>query len=61
MSKTEKPFDAVALMRRLRDEIDRDVEHMTEEQRREYVHSRAERFWAQLAEKESRAGVDMDK
>ena len=53
MSRTEKPFDAVALMRRLRDEIDRDVEHMTEEQRREYIRARADRFRAWLVGRES--------
>jgi hypothetical protein len=30
-------LDAVALMRSLRDEIDRTVEHMTVEERREYI------------------------
>jgi len=53
MSKIEKPFDAVALMRTLRDEIDRDVEHMTEEQRREYIRARADRFRTWLAGRES--------
>jgi FixJ family two-component response regulator len=53
----EKPFDSVRLMRELRDQIDRDVQNMTEEQRDEYIRRRAQRFWTQLAEKEQRAGV----
>lgn len=49
-------FDCVRLMRELRDEIDRDVEHMTKEQRREYIRARAERFRAWAAERESERG-----
>jgi|GEM_PF-5141826 len=57
MTNAELPIDAVSLMRRLRGQIDRDVQNMTEEQRDEYIRDRAERFWTQLAEKEHRAGV----
>jgi hypothetical protein len=57
MQKPEKPFDSVRLMRELRDQIDRDVQDMSEEQRDEYIRRRAERFWTQLAEKEQRTGV----
>ena len=57
MPKPEKPFDSVRLMRELRDQIDRDVQNMTEEQRDEYIRRRAERFWIQLSEKEQRTGV----
>lgn len=49
----EKPFDCVRMMRELRDRIDRDVEHMTDEQRREYIRERADQFRALLAETES--------
>ena len=37
MANDEVQIDAVALMRRLRDEIDRTVENMTAEERREYI------------------------
>jgi gamma-glutamylcysteine synthetase len=37
MANDELQIDAVGLMRRLRDEIDRTVENMTEEERREYI------------------------
>ena len=37
MANREQRVDAVGLMRSLRDEIDRTVENMTDEQRREYV------------------------
>jgi hypothetical protein len=57
MQKPEKSFDSVRLMRELRDQIDRDVQNMTEEQRDEYIRRRAERFWTRLAEKEQRTGV----
>ena len=57
MSKPEKPFDCVRLMRELRDQIDRDVQNMTPEQRDEYIRRGAEQFWAQLAERQQRAGV----
>ena len=51
---TDKPFDCVRLMRQLRDQIDHDVQDMTEDQRREYIRRRAERFWAYLAKQERR-------
>jgi hypothetical protein len=57
MPKPEKPFDSVRLMRELRDQIDRDVQDLTEEQRDEYIRRRAERFWTRLAEKEQGTGV----
>jgi hypothetical protein len=57
MQKPEKPFDSVRLMRKLRDQIDRDVQNLTEEERGEYIRRRAERFWTELAEKERRTGV----
>ena len=37
MANDELQIDAVALMRSLRDEIDRAVENMTEEERRDYI------------------------
>lgn len=37
MADSELQIDAVGLMRSLRDEIDRTVENMTEEERREYI------------------------
>jgi hypothetical protein len=49
MADSDLQIDAVALMRKLRDQIDRDVENLTEEQRREYIRFRAERFWRELA------------
>jgi len=57
MPKPEKPFDCVRLMRELRDQIDRDVQDMTAEQRDEYIRRGAEQFWNRLAEKEQRGGV----
>ncbi|HEX8906680.1 MAG TPA: hypothetical protein VF771_17650 [Longimicrobiaceae bacterium] len=48
MAKTEKEFDAVRLMRSLREEIDREVERLTPEQRREYIRRRADRVRAEL-------------
>jgi hypothetical protein len=48
MAKTEKPFDAVGLMRRLREEIDREVENMSADQRRDYIRRRAERVRSEL-------------
>ena len=57
MPMIDKPFDCVRLMRQLRDQIDRDVQDMTEEQRREYIRRRAERYWAYLAEKDQHAGT----
>jgi hypothetical protein len=47
--KSEKAFDCVRLMRELRDEINRDVEPMTPEQRLEYIHERANRVRKDLA------------
>jgi hypothetical protein len=41
--KSEKAFDCVRLMRELRDEINREVEPMTPEQRLEYIRERASR------------------
>ncbi|HVG43612.1 MAG TPA: hypothetical protein VM890_02745 [Longimicrobium sp.] len=57
MANDELQIDAVGLMRRLRDQIDRDVQNMTEEQRDAYIRRRAERFWTQVAEKEQGTGV----
>ena len=57
MANDEMQIDAVGLMRELRDQIDRDVQNMTEEQRDEYIRLRAERLWTRLAEKEQRIGV----
>ena len=37
MANDELQIDAVALMRSLRDEINRAVENMTEEERRDYI------------------------
>ena len=37
MANDELQIDAVGLMRKLRDDIDRTVENMTEEERREYI------------------------
>lgn len=48
MAKTDKPFDAVRLMRSLREEIDREVEHMSADQRRDYIRRRAERVRREL-------------
>ncbi|MFL5384954.1 MAG: hypothetical protein ACJ8GN_20740 [Longimicrobiaceae bacterium] len=61
MANEELQIDAVALMRSLRDQIDRDVQNMAEEQRSEYIRRGAEQFWAQLAEKEQRAGVTVSR
>jgi len=47
--KSEKAFDCVRLMRELRDEINRDVEPMTPEQRLEYIRERANRVRKDLA------------
>lgn len=43
MTTREKTFDAVALMRSLRDEIDREVASLPPDQRARYVRERAER------------------
>lgn len=45
----DKTFDCVRLMRELRDQINRDVETMTPEQRVEYIRGRAERVRKDLA------------
>jgi len=45
------------MMRELREQIDREVQNMTEEQRDEYIRRRAERFWTRPAEKEQRTWV----
>jgi hypothetical protein len=47
--KSDKAFDCVRLMRELRDEINREVEPMTSEQRIEYIRRRAERVRKDLA------------
>jgi hypothetical protein len=47
--KDEKTFDCVRLMRELRDEINREVEVMTPEQRVAYIRNRAERVRRDLA------------
>jgi hypothetical protein len=47
--KSEKAFDCVRLMRELRDEINREVEPMTPEQRLEYIRERANRVRKDLA------------
>ena len=41
MADSELQIDAVGLMRSLRDEIDRTVENMTAEERREYIRQSA--------------------
>jgi hypothetical protein len=46
---SEKSFDCVRLMRELRDEINREVEGMTPEQRVDYIRNRAERVRRDLA------------
>lgn len=46
---SEKTFDCVRLMRELRDQINRDVEALTPEQRVEYIRRRAERVRHDLA------------
>jgi hypothetical protein len=46
---SEKTFDCVRLMRELRDEINRDIEALTPEQRVEYIRVRAERVRQDLA------------
>lgn len=38
---TTKSFDAVKLMRELRDKLSQDMEHMTPEERLKYVHDKA--------------------
>ena len=43
MAKTEKPFDSVRMMREIRDRLDREMEHMTSEERIAYINGRAER------------------
>jgi hypothetical protein len=49
--KPEKEFDAVRLMREIRERIDREVRDMTEEQRDEYIRTHAERFRNRSAER----------
>jgi uncharacterized protein (DUF2164 family) len=44
----EKAFDCVRLMRELRDELTREVESMTAEQRLEFIRERADRVWKNL-------------
>jgi hypothetical protein len=46
---TEKSFDCVRLMRELRDEINREVEPMTSEQRVRYIRNRADQVRQDLA------------
>lgn len=43
-TKIEKKFDAVKMMRDIRDKIDRELEAMTPEQRKEYYKKRREQF-----------------
>jgi hypothetical protein len=47
-AKSEKDFNAVRLMRDLRAEIDRKVERMEPEERREYIRRRADRVRMEL-------------
>jgi hypothetical protein len=47
--KAEKEFDAVRLMRELRDEINREVEPMTPEERLAYIRQRADRVRKELS------------
>jgi hypothetical protein len=47
--KSEKAFDSVRLMRELRDEINRDVEAMTPEERLAYIRQRADRVRNELS------------
>jgi hypothetical protein len=45
----EKEFDSVRMMRELRDEINRDVERMTPEERLAYIRQRADRVRKELS------------
>jgi hypothetical protein len=47
--KAEKEFDSVRMMRELRDEINRDVERMTPEERLAYIRQRADRVRKELS------------
>jgi hypothetical protein len=47
--KSEKEFDSVRLMRELRDEINREVESMTPEERLAYIRQRADRVRNELS------------
>jgi hypothetical protein len=47
--KAEKDFDAVKLMRELRDEINREVEPLTPEERLVYIRQRADRVRRELS------------
>jgi len=42
--KTKKKFDAVKMMRDIRDEIDKDIEGMTFEEEKEYFRKGAEKY-----------------
>jgi hypothetical protein len=48
MATSDKEFDAVRLMRALREEIDRDVAGLSAEAQREYIRARADRVRPQL-------------
>jgi hypothetical protein len=53
---TKKSFDAVKMMRELRDKLSRDMEHMTAEERVQYIRDRA--AWTEFSkgtEQEPRA------
>ena len=50
--KTKKKFDAVKMMRDIRDKIDKDIEGMTFEEEKEYFRKGAEKYKKQ--EKSSR-------
>ncbi len=43
MAKTEKRFDSVRMMREIRDRLNREMEHMTSEERIAFINGRAER------------------
>jgi|GEM_PF-1564342 len=48
MTKTEKSFDAVRLMRELRDELNREMESMTSEERIAFINGRADQVAQEL-------------
>jgi len=48
MAKTEKSFDSVRLMRELRDQLDREMERMTAEERIAFINGRADRVAREL-------------
>jgi hypothetical protein len=48
MAKTEKPFDSVRMMREIRDRLDREMQHMTSEERIAYINGRADRAAKEL-------------